>query len=100
MKTKLLLAWCILLVCAGRGINAQITITNKKFSFGTTGRIGAGYSPNADGKTGRQLNLNNQGSLGGRMDQGDYVDFLPAFHFIPMVHGDSAKARRSICRRD
>lgn len=31
MKTKLLLAWCILLVCAGRGINAQITITNKNF---------------------------------------------------------------------
>lgn len=91
MKTKLLLAWCILLVCAGRGINAQITITNKKFSFGTTGRIGAGYSPNADGKTGRQLNLNNQGSLGGRMDQGDYVDFLPAFHFSPVVNGDSAK---------
>ncbi|WP_265130412.1 carbohydrate porin [Chryseobacterium oranimense] len=91
MKTKLLLTWCILLVFAGRGINAQITITNKKFSFGTTGRIGAGYSPNADGKTGRQLNLNNQGSLGGRMDQGDYVDFLPAFHFSPVVNGDSTK---------
>ncbi len=73
---------------------AQIVITNKDFSFGTTGRIGAGYSPNADGKTGRQLNLNNQGSLGGRMDQGDYVDFLPAFHFTPVVNGDSAKATR------
>jgi len=94
MKTKLLLAWCILLICAGRGINAQIVITNKKFSFGTTGRIGAGYSPNADGKTGRQLNLNNQGSLGGRMDQGDYVDFLPAFHFSPVVNGDSTKSTK------
>ncbi|WP_213279034.1 carbohydrate porin [Chryseobacterium indologenes] len=94
MKTKLLLVWCILLVCAGRGINAQIVITNKKFSFGTTGRIGAGYSPNADGKTGRQLNLNNQGSLGGRMDQGDYVDFLPAFHFTPVVNGDSTKSTK------
>lgn len=73
---------------------AQIVITNKDFSFGTTGRIGAGYSPNADGKTGRHLNLNNQGSLGGRMDQGDYVDFLPAFHFTPVVNGDSAKATR------
>lgn len=70
----------------------QIIITNKDFSFGTTGRIGAGYSPNADGKTGRQLNLNNQGSLGGRMDQGDYVDFLPAFHFKPQINGDSIKS--------
>ncbi|QBA23520.1 carbohydrate porin [Chryseobacterium indologenes] len=94
MKTKLLLAWLMLLTCAGREINAQITITNKKFSFGTTGRIGAGYSPNADGKTGRQLNLNNQGSLGGRMDQGDYVDFLPAFHFSPVVNGDSTKSTK------
>ncbi|MDT3406178.1 UNVERIFIED_CONTAM: hypothetical protein QE387_000495 [Pseudacidovorax intermedius] len=73
---------------------AQIVITNKKFSFGTTGRIGAGYSPNADGKTGRQLNLNNQGSLGGRMDQGDYVDFLPAFHFTPVAGGDSSRSTK------
>lgn len=100
MKTKLLLAWCILLVCAGRGINAQITITNKKFSFGTTGRIGAGYSPNADGKTGRQLNLNNQGSLGGRMDQGimliSYLHSISSLWYTVTVQ----KARRSICRRD
>lgn len=73
---------------------AQIVITNKDFSFGTTGRIGVAYSPNTDGKTGRQLNLNNQGSLGGRMDQGDYVDFLPAFHFTPVVNGDSAKTTK------
>ena len=73
---------------------AQITITNQNFSFGTTGRIGAAYSPNADGRTGRQLNLNNQGSLGGRMDQGDYVDFLPAFHFKPVIGGDSTKSTK------
>ncbi|KPE52787.1 carbohydrate porin [Chryseobacterium indologenes] len=94
MKTKMLWIWCILLICISRKINAQITITNKKFSLGTTGRIGAGYSPNADGKTGRQLNLNNQGSLGGRMDQGDYVDFLPAFHFSPVVNGDSTTSTK------
>lgn len=94
MKTKMLWVWCILLICISRKINAQITITNKKFSLGTTGRIGAGYSPNADGKTGRQLNLNNQGSLGGRMDQGDYVDFLPAFHFSPVVNGDSTTSTK------
>lgn len=70
MKTKVLSCWCIFLLCVSSNFHAQIVITNKDFSFGTTGRIGAGYSPNADGKTGRQLNLNNQGSLGGRMDQG------------------------------
>lgn len=94
MKTKILWIWCILLVCISRETNAQIIITNRKFSLGTTGRIGAGYSPNADGKTGRQLNLNNQGSLGGRMDQGDYVDFLPAFHFSPVINGDSSKTTK------
>ncbi|SHM09436.1 maltoporin [Chryseobacterium contaminans] len=94
MKIKIDWIWCILLMFISREINAQIIITNKKFSLGTTGRIGAGYSPNADGKTGRQLNLNNQGSLGGRMDQGDYVDFLPAFHFSPVVNGDSTKSTK------
>ncbi|WP_116788271.1 carbohydrate porin [Flavobacterium psychrotrophum] len=64
--------------------NSQITITNKNFSFGTTGRIGFGYSPDIEGHTGRQLNLLGHGSLGGRMDQGDYVDLLPAFHFMPV----------------
>ncbi|OBW41914.1 Maltoporin precursor [Chryseobacterium sp. MOF25P] len=94
MKTKILSYWCIFLLCISSNSYAQIVITNKDFSFGTTGRIGAGYSPNADGKTGRQLNLNNQGSLGGRMDQGDYVDFLPAFHFTPVVNGDSVKSTK------
>jgi len=65
-------------------VNSQIVITNKNFSFGTTGRIGFGYSPDIEGHTGRQLNLLGQGSLGGRMDQGDYVDLLPAFHFTPV----------------
>ncbi|MCS3529205.1 carbohydrate porin [Chryseobacterium sp. JUb7] len=86
--------WVLLLILLSQGFGAQIVITNKKFSFGTTGRIGAAYSPNADGRTGRQLNLNNQGSLGGRMDQGDYVDFLPAFHFTPVVGGDSTKSTK------
>ncbi|SIP86865.1 maltoporin [Chryseobacterium sp. RU37D] len=90
MKNIILKGCFLMLIIFSQKSYAQITITNKKFSFGTTGRIGAAYSPNADSRTGRQLNLNNQGSLGGRMDQGDYVDFLPSFHFTPVV-GDSAK---------
>ena len=71
-------------------VNSQIVIKNKNFSFGTTGRIGFGYSPDIEGHTGRQLNLLNQGSLGGRMDQGDYVDLLPSFHFKPVTANNEA----------
>lgn len=59
----------------------QITITNDKVDVGTTGRIGAGYSPGIEGKTGRQLNLTNQGSIGGRLEQNDYIDIIPAIYF-------------------
>lgn len=76
----------VLFVLATETLYAQIVITNKSFSFGTTGRIGAAYSPQIDGHTGRQLNLNNQGSLGGRTDQGDYIDLLPSFHFTPVTN--------------
>ena len=77
----------ISILLIGTSGKSQIVITNKNFSFGTTGRIGFGYSPDIEGHTGRQLNLLGQGSLGGRMDQGDYVDLLPAFHFMP-VHAN------------
>ena len=91
MKTRCFLFWCLVLIGISSSSFAQIVITNKKFSFGTTGRIGAGFSPHSDGNTGKQLNLNNQGSLGGRLDQNDYVDFLPAVHFTPLVGKDSTQ---------
>ncbi|EHQ26724.1 hypothetical protein Mucpa_2609 [Mucilaginibacter paludis DSM 18603] len=64
--------------------HAQIVITNQSFSMGTTGRIGSGISPSIPGHTGRQLNLTGQGSLGSRLEQGDYIDLLPSFHFTPV----------------
>ncbi|MDQ1086137.1 carbohydrate porin [Siphonobacter sp. SORGH_AS_1065] len=73
--------WIFCFLMAGSMAKAQIVITNKNFSMGTTGRIGAGISPSLPEHTGRQLNLIGQGSLGSRLEQGDYVDFLPAFHF-------------------
>lgn len=91
MRTFYLLFGCLMLISLSNRLSGQIVITNKKFSFGTTGRIGAGFSPNSDGNTGQQLNLRNQGSLGGRLDQSDYVDFLPAVHFTPVVGKDSTK---------
>lgn len=65
-------------------VGAQPVVVNKNFSMGTTGRIGAGISPGIDGNTGRQLNLLGQGSIGGRLEQGDYIDLMPAFHFTPV----------------
>lgn len=64
---------------------AQVVITNSNFSMGTTGRIGVGLSPNGEGNQWRPLNLSGQGSLGGRMEQTDYIDILPAFHFSPKI---------------
>ena len=33
------------------------------------------------GSIGRRLNLNNMGSIGGRMEEQDYLEIAPAFHF-------------------
>ncbi|TXK44850.1 carbohydrate porin [Pontibacter qinzhouensis] len=59
----------------------QPVVTNKNFSLGSTGRVGAGFSPSVPGNMGRSLNLLGHGSLGGRLEQGDYIDLLPALHF-------------------
>lgn len=66
---------------------AQVVITNSNFSMGTTGRIGVGLSPTGEGNMWRPLNLSGQGSLAGRMEQTDYMDLLPALHFMPKLIG-------------
>lgn len=63
-------------------------ITNKNISFGSYGRVGVDWSFD-DGRTiGRRLNLNNMGSIGGRMEEQDYLEFAPSFLFNPKK-GDS-----------
>ena len=57
------------------------TTTNRSFSFGSYGRVGAGVSPGLKGNIGRSLNLNGMGSVGGRMEEADYVELLTALHF-------------------
>lgn len=57
------------------------TTTNESFSFGSYGRVGAGVSPGLKGNIGRSLNLNGMGSVGGRMEEADYVELLTALHF-------------------
>lgn len=77
----------ILFCSISMSIKAQVVITNSNFSLGTTGRIGVGLSPNGEGNMWKPLNLSGQGSLGGRMEQNDYVDLLPAIHFTPKIIG-------------
>ncbi|HEX3078989.1 MAG TPA: hypothetical protein VHQ04_00940, partial [Puia sp.] len=54
------------------------TTTNKFFSFGSYGRVGVGISPNITGNVGRPFNLNGMGSIGGRMEEADYVELITA----------------------
>jgi len=82
-KRSLLILVCFLLLC-GKTIIAQTTY-NKMFSFGSYGRVGAGFSPAIEGNIGRSLNLNGMGSIGGRMEEADYVELLAALHFKPEI---------------
>ncbi len=58
------------------------------FSFGSYGRVGVDWSFENGGSIGRRLNLNNMGSIGGRMEEQDYLELIPAFHFAPFKKDD------------
>ncbi len=83
MKNHFLLLVAALLVAFFTiDVSAQ-TMFNKMFSFGSYGRVGAGFSPAIKGNIGRSLNLNGMGSVGGRMEEADYVELATALHFKP-----------------
>jgi len=65
-------------------------VTNKMISFGSYGRVGVDWSYENGGSIGRRLNLNNMGSIGGRLEEQDYLEIAPAFHFQPR-QGDSTQ---------
>ena len=65
------------------------TVTNKNFSFGSYGRVGAGVALGNTGNIGRSLNLNGMGSIGGRMEEADYVELMAALHFKPEIQYDT-----------
>ncbi|MBG7629613.1 MAG: carbohydrate porin [Bacteroidetes bacterium] len=75
-----------LIFISGDTLMAQIAydqVSNKNISLGTYGRVGVDWSFE-DGKTiGRRLNLNNMGSIGGRLEEQDYLEIAPSFHFNP-----------------
>ncbi|WP_289053249.1 carbohydrate porin [Carboxylicivirga marina] len=66
-------------------------ISNKSFSLGSYGRAGVDWSAENSGSVGRRLNLNNLGSIGGRMEEQDYMELVPAFHFKPAGEDDPTK---------
>ena len=64
-------------------------VTNKNFSFGSYGRVGAGVAVGNTGNIGRSLNLNGMGSIGGRMEEADYVELAAALHFKTEIPNDT-----------
>jgi maltoporin len=65
------------------------TAFNKHFSLGSYGRVGVGISSGITGNIGRPLNLNGMGSIGGRMEEADYVELASALHFTAAGRNDS-----------
>src|SRR3954470_5594939 len=84
-KEFLLILYSVLLSFCFQTTFSQTT-TNKMFSFGSYGRVGAGFSPAIEGNIGRSLNLNGMGSIGGRMEEADYVELMAALHFKAENH--------------
>lgn len=64
-------------------------VTNKNLSLGSYGRVGVDWSFVNGGSIGRRLNLNNMGSIGGRMEEQDYLEIAPALHFKPFKNDDA-----------
>jgi maltoporin len=58
---------------------------SKNFSMGGYGRVGIARGDKVQYP--RSLNLNGMGSIGGRMEEGDYVEMATAFNFEPVSGG-------------
>ncbi len=89
MKKELHLILFFILLSSLFDIAFSQTVTNKNFSFGSYGRVGAGVSLGNVGNIGRSLNLNGMGSIGGRMEEADYVELMGALHFNPELQNDT-----------
>ncbi len=61
--------------------------------MGSYGRVGVDWSFENGGSIGRRLNLNNMGSIGGRMEEQDYLEIFPVFHFKPFKENDPTQIK-------
>jgi len=63
-------------------LQAQVPVTtNKHFAIGSYGRVGIARSDQIQYP--RSLNLNGMGSIGGRMEEVDYLELATALQFAP-----------------
>lgn len=86
--------------------DAQVVFQPKNengIQFGTYGRVGVDWSFVHQGSIGRRLNLNNMGSIGGRLEEQDYVELVSAFLIRPFKENDptviKAQSRFSVYSR-
>lgn len=79
----LCLAFLLLLAHGGACQIMYQNVSNKNVALGSYGRVGVDWSYENGGAIGRRLNLNNMGSIGGRMEEQDYLELAPALHFKP-----------------
>src|SRR5688572_27668768 len=64
-------------------LSAQVpVVTNKHLSIGSYGRAGIARGDKVQYP--RSLNLNGMGSIGGRMEEGDYFELATALRFSPV----------------
>jgi len=89
MKKEFHLILSFILLSSLSDVAFSQTITNKNFSFGSYGRVGAGVAIGNTGNIGRSLNLNGMGSIGGRMEEADYVELAAALNFKPEIQNDT-----------
>lgn len=87
---KLIILLCLFPISGITQIAYQ-PISNKAFSVGSYGRVGVDWSFVNGGSIGRRLNLNNMGSIGGRMEEQDYLEVAPVLHFKPFKAEDKTE---------
>lgn len=91
MKSRGVLILVVFMLFLLKHSQGQITYQPKNsdgFSVASYGRVGVDWSFENGGSIGRRLNLNNLGSIGGRMEEQDYLEVAPIFHFKPFKDDD------------
>ncbi|MEH0155560.1 carbohydrate porin [Limibacter armeniacum] len=86
MYKKALLCFFIFLTFYSHLSQAQIQyqlVNNKAIALGGYGRVGFGWNYENNGSIGQKLNLLNMGSIGGRMEEQDYLELVNVIKFKP-----------------
>lgn len=96
MKSRGVLILMVFMLFSLNHSQGQITYQPKDsdgFSIGSYGRVGVDWSFENGGSIGRRLNLNNMGSIGGRLEEQDYLEVFPVFHFKAFKDDDPTEIK-------